>query len=84
MVLTLVNNGMLSAANFITWNGACQLGDAGCRTFLETYERRNSTIVTHPLFGYIVCYGRMLEGEARLVAAYIRSDGPAYQWFTVG
>ena len=49
VVLTLVNNGMLSAADFIAWNGACQLTDAGRRTFFETYERRKSTIVTHPL-----------------------------------
>ena len=83
VVLTLVNNGMLSTADFIAWNGACQLTDAGRRTFLETYERRKSTIVTHPLFGYKMSYGRMLEVQARLLAAYIRGDVPAYQGFTV-
>jgi CRISP-associated protein Cas1 len=83
VVLTLVNNGMLSAADFIAWNGACQLTDAGRRTFLETYERRKSTIVTHPLFGYKMSYGRMLEVQARLLAAYIRGDVPVYQGFTV-
>jgi CRISPR-associated protein Cas1 len=51
VVLTLVSNGKLSVADFITWNGACQLTDTGRCTFLETYERRKSTIVTHPLFG---------------------------------
>ena len=83
VVLTLINNGMLSAADFIAWNGACQLTDAGRRTFFETYERRKSTIVTHPLFGYKMSYGRMLEVQARLLAAYIRGDVPAYQGFTV-
>jgi CRISP-associated protein Cas1 len=83
VVLTLVNNGMLSASDFIAWNGACQLTDAGRRTFLETYERRKSTIVTHPLFGYKMSYGHMLEVQARLLAAYIRGDVPAYQGFTV-
>jgi CRISPR-associated protein Cas1 len=83
VVLTLVNNGMLSMSDFIAWNGACQLTDAGRRTFFETYERRKSTIVTHPLFGYKVSYGRMLEVQARLLAAYIRGDVPAYQGFTV-
>jgi len=83
VVLTLVNNGMLSASDFIAWNGACQLTDAGRRTFFETYERRKSTIVTHPLFGYKMSYGRMLEVQARLLAAYIRGDVPAYQGFTV-
>jgi CRISPR-associated protein Cas1 len=83
VVLTLVNNGMLSASDFIAWNGACQLTEAGRRTFFETYERRKSTIVTHPLFGYKMSYGRMLEVQARLLAAYIRGDVPAYQGFTV-
>jgi CRISP-associated protein Cas1 len=83
VVLTLVNNGMLSTSDFIAWNGACQLTEAGRRTFLETYERRKATIVTHPLFGYKMSYGRMLEVQARLLAAYIRGDVPAYQGFTV-
>jgi CRISP-associated protein Cas1 len=83
VVLTLVNNGMLSTADFLAWNSACQLTDAGRRTFLETYERRKATIVTHPLFGYKMSYSRMLEVQARLLAAYIRGDVPAYQGFTV-
>lgn len=83
VVLTLVNNGMLSPSDFIAWNGACQLTDAGRRTFLETCERRKSTIVTHPMFGYKMSYGRMLEVQARLLSAYIRGDVPAYQGFTV-
>jgi CRISP-associated protein Cas1 len=83
VVLTLVNNGMLSASDFIAWNGACQLTDAGRRTFLETYERRKSTIVTHPMFGYKMSYGRMLEVQARLLGADIRGDVPVYQGFTV-
>jgi hypothetical protein len=51
VVLTLVSNGKLSVADFITWNGACQLTDAGRRTFIDTYERCKSITVTHPLFG---------------------------------
>jgi CRISPR-associated protein Cas1 len=83
VVLTLVNNGMLTTADFVEWNGACQLTEAGRRTFFETYERRKATIVTHPLFGYKMSYGRMLEVQARLLAAYIRGDVPAYQGLTV-
>ncbi len=79
MVLTLVSNGKLSVADFIIWNGACQLTDAGRRTLLETHERRKSIIVTHPLFGCKMSYSSMLEVQARLLAAYICSDVPAYQ-----
>jgi CRISPR-associated protein Cas1 len=83
VVLTLVNNDMLSAADFVEWGGACQLTEAGRRTFLDAYERRKATVVTHPLFGYKMSYGRILEVQARLLAAYIRGDVPAYQGFTV-
>jgi CRISPR-associated protein Cas1 len=83
VVLTLVNNGMLTAADFIEWGSAYQLTDAGRRTFFDVYERRKATVVTHPLFGYKMSYGRMLEVQARLLAAYIRGDVPAYQGFTV-
>jgi len=83
VTLTLVNNGMLTTADFVEWGGACQLTDAGRRVFFEVYERRKATVVTHPLFGYKMSYGRMLEVQARLLAAYIRGDVPAYQGFTV-
>jgi CRISPR-associated protein Cas1 len=39
--------------------------------------------VSHPVFVYRMSYGRMLEVQARLLAAYIRGDVPAYQEFTV-
>ena len=83
VVLTLVNNGMLSAADFLVWGGACQLTEAGRRTFFDAYERRKATVVTHPVFGYRMSYGRMLEVQARMLAAYVRGDVPAYQGFTV-
>jgi CRISPR-associated protein Cas1 len=83
VVLTLVNNGMLTVSDFVEWGGACQLTEAGRRTFFETYEKRKATVITHPLFGYKMSYGRMLEVQARLLAAYIRGDVPAYQGFTV-
>ena len=70
-------------SDFVEWGGACQLTDAGRRVFFEVYERRKATVVTHPLFGYKMSYGRMLAVQARLLAAYIRGDVPAYQGFTV-
>lgn len=83
VALILVNNGMLTISDFVEWGGACQLTDAGRRAFFETYERRKATVITHPLFGYKMSYGRMLEVQARLLAAYIRGDVPAYQGFIV-
>ena len=34
-------------------------------------------MVTHPVFGYKMSYSRMLEVQARMLAAYVRGDIPA-------
>jgi hypothetical protein len=46
-------------------------------------ERRKATVVTHPVFGYKMSYGRMLEVQARMLAAHVRGDIPTYTGFTV-
>jgi len=83
VVLSLINNGMLAERDFLTWRDACQLTDGGRKTFFETYEQRKSTEVTHPVFGYKMSYGRMLEVQARMLAAHVRGDIPRYIGFTI-
>lgn len=83
VALTLINTGGVTAQDFLTWRGACQLTDAGRRRFFQAYEQRKSTEVTHPTFGYRMSYGRMLEVQARMLAAYLRGDIPRYVGFTV-
>jgi CRISPR-associated protein Cas1 len=83
VVLTLVNTGGLSPGDFVTWREACQLTEEGRRRFFQTYEQRKSTVVTHPIFGYKMAYGRMIEVQARMLAAYVRGDIPHYTGFTV-
>ncbi len=51
--------------------------------FFEAYEGRKSTVVTHPTYGYKMSYGRILEVQARMLAAYVRGDVPSYTGFTV-
>ena len=48
VVLTLINNEMLTPGDFVVWREACQLTDAGRRTFFQAYEQRKATVVTHP------------------------------------
>ena len=83
VVLNLINNGMLTPADFLTWRDACQLNDEGREVFFKAYEQRKSTEVTHPVFGYRMTYGRMIEVQARMLAAFIRGDIPRYTGFTV-
>lgn len=83
VVLTLVNNEMLTPADFLTWKDAVQLTDSGRRTFFQAYEQRKATEVTHPVYGYRMTYSRMLEVQARMLAAFVRGTTPRYTGFTV-
>jgi CRISPR-associated protein Cas1 len=83
VVLTLVNNGSLTPKDFLTWRGACQLTEEGRKRFFTAYEQRKATVVRHPVFGYQMSYSRMLEVQARMLAAYVRGDIPEYTGFTV-
>jgi CRISPR-associated protein Cas1 len=83
VVLTLVNNGSLTSKDFLVWREACQLTEDGRQRFFQVYEQRKSTVVTHPVFGYKMAYGRMIEVQARMLAAYVRGDIPDYTGFMV-
>jgi CRISPR-associated protein Cas1 len=83
VVLTLVNNEAVTKADFVTWRDACQLTEAGRRAFFGAYEQRKATVVTHPVYGYRMSYARMLEVQARMLAAFVRGEIPTYTGFVV-
>ena len=83
VVLTLINNNYLTPKDFLVWREACQLSEDGRKRFFQAYEQRKATVVTHPVFGYKMSYGRMLEVQARMLAAFVRGDLPGYTGFTV-
>ena len=83
VVLTLINNEVLTRSDFVTWRGACQLTDGGRKAFFAAYEQRKATVVTHPVYGYRMSYSRMLEVQARMLAAFVRGSIPTYTGFTV-
>jgi CRISPR-associated protein Cas1 len=83
VVITLINNESLTPEDFITWRDACQLSESGRKSFFAAYEQRKSTEVTHPVYGYRMSYSRMLEVQARMLAAFVRGGIPSYTGFTV-
>ncbi len=83
VVLTLINNELVGPDDFLVWRGACQLTEQGRKAFFAAYEQRKATVVTHPVYGYRMSYARMLEVQARMLAAYVRGSVPAYTGFTV-
>lgn len=83
VVLTLINNRQVTPGDFLTWREAVQLTDTGRQQFFRAYEQRMSTVVTHPVFSYKMSYARMLEVQARMLAAYVKGELPQYIGFVV-
>jgi CRISP-associated protein Cas1 len=82
VVMTAINNGEVDADDFVERAGAVALRPAGRRKFIVTYERRMTTELKHPVFGYRATYRRTLEIQARLLAATLLGDIPAYRPLT--
>lgn len=80
-VITLVNNAEIKESDFITRSGGVALTSEGRRTVIRTYERRLETEVQHPIFKYKVNYRRILEVQARLLAAHVLGEVPEYSAF---
>jgi CRISPR-associated protein Cas1 len=82
VVLTLLNKEMLSPDDFMRWGKACYLSEKGRKKFFAAWEGRKNTEVVHPVFGYKVTYTRILETQARMLAAFLKKDVPFYRSFT--
>lgn len=80
-VLSAVNTRMVTTNDFIRVGSAIALKPSGRRAFIQAYEQRMDTLVTHPLFGYRVNYRRVLEIQARLLARVIDGEVARYRGF---
>ena len=81
-VLTAINNGEVGERDFVTRAGGVALTTPGRRKVIAAYERRMKTELRHPLFGYRTSYRRALEIQARLLAAVLVGNAPAYRSLT--
>jgi CRISPR-associated protein Cas1 len=81
VAITLLNTGTLADSDFVTRAGAYTLTPAGRKALLGGWERRLGTDVTHPLFGYVLCYRRVIAVQARLLARTLLGELPAYPPF---
>ncbi len=82
VVLTLINNGEISPSDFTIRAAGVALTSSGRKTVIGAYERRMDQEVKHPTFGYTVSYRRILEVQARILAAYLLGEVPDYIAFT--
>jgi CRISPR-associated protein Cas1 len=81
VVLSSINNREIRLDDFIKRGLRVALTEAGKRKFIEAYHRRLDSLVTHPLFGYKVSYGRIIEVQARLLGRVLSGEIPAYTPF---
>ena len=82
VVVNLINNGEIRASDFVVRAGGVSLTGDGRRSVLTSYERRLDVEVTHPVFRYRVTYRRVFEVQARMLAAHLVGEIPAYTAFT--
>jgi CRISPR-associated protein Cas1 len=78
-VLTLINNREIGASDFVVRAGAVTLTAGGRKAVIRAWERRMTTQVRRPLFGYTVSYRRAVELQARILAAYLIGELPQYE-----
>jgi CRISPR-associated protein Cas1 len=57
---------------------ACSFGNLARKRVFSAYEQRLSEGVTHPVFGYRICYRRAIELQARLLAKSLTGDIEQY------
>lgn len=82
VVLSVVNTGEVTEPDFVQRAGAVALTSDGRRRFIAAYERRMSSLIKHPVFGYTISYRRVIEVQCRLLGRVLLGEIPAYRPFT--
>jgi len=81
VVISVINNGMLTPEDFVHRGPAVAFKDTARKKFIQAYERRLDSLVTHPIFGYRMSYRRVLEVQTRLLGRWLLEELPEYQGF---
>ncbi len=78
VVLQVLNNGEVSERDFVHRSRGVMLTQEGRKSVIAAYERRLDVQVRHPTFGYQISYRRVMDVQARLLAAVMIGEIPAY------
>lgn len=82
VTLNVFNQGEVAEKDFVRRARGVALSPSGRRAVIAAYERRMNQTVTHPMFGYVVSYRRVVELQARLLRAVLMDEADAYRPFT--
>ena len=81
-VLTIINNRLLSAADFEkSESGAVRMTDGGRLKFLKHWQERKQETLTHPFLEEKMPWGLVPHVQSLLLARYLRGDIDAYPPF---
>lgn len=78
VVIGLVNNGEVQPHDFVARGRGVSLTPEGRRKVIRAYERRLDTKIKHPVFGYKISYRRVLDVQARILAAVMVGELDQY------
>jgi CRISPR-associated protein Cas1 len=77
-VVQLINNREVGPADFRTSSRGVMLSKDGRRSVIGAYERRLDVEIKHPVFGYRISYRRVMDVQARLLAAVMIGELSRY------
>ncbi len=80
-VISAINNGVVSLKDFTKRGPAVAFKDAARKKFIQAYERRMDSLITHPVFGYRISYRRALEVQTRMVGRVLSGELENYPGF---
>ena len=78
VVLTCINNRIVTEKDFVRAGKTVNLTSPGRKRFLQAYEQRMTSLLTHPVFDYKVSYRRALELQARMLAKTLTGEIAEY------
>ena len=78
VALQCLNNGEINEKSFMRGHLGVVLTADGRRSVIQAHERRLDMELKHPLFGYQVSYRRVLDLQARVLAASFTGELDSY------
>jgi CRISPR-associated endonuclease Cas1/CRISPR-associated protein Cas4 len=81
-VLSAINTGMVTAADFVTSLAGCAMKDCARKALIRAYELRLDQMITHPVFDYRCSWRAVIRVQARLLAKALRGEIPEYTGIT--
>lgn len=83
VVVTALNNGEVTADDFLPRLGGVLLKPAARKKLIAAYHRRIDQQIRHPIFDYSCTYRRIFEIQARLLGRYLLGELPFFRGLEV-